>query len=66
MKHDAEKTLHWEQRYHWQKQVVADNVEWAKNRVTDPGKLEAYSAGLEQGFGQAISILRLHGFIKTA
>ena len=47
-------------------QDIADAMSWAKDvlMIKDPGKLDAYKAGLVHGFNKARAILSLHAKLK--
>lgn len=51
----------------WTETLVRDKLAWARDvkLVTDAGKLQAFEAGVRQGFADCIATLRLHGFIQT-
>ena len=40
-------------------------MDWANVCLGKPQRLQDYEAGLNEGFRQAISVLKLHGHIKV-
>lgn len=54
-----------EQVAHWNDQQSREALDWVRCAgVTDPKELEAYEAGLRQGFLKAYQVFTVHGFLK--
>ena len=59
------KTVKWDVLAGWKDQVLKGCMDWANGCLGKSERLQDYEAGLNEGFRQAISVLKLHGYIEV-
>ena len=50
----------------WRQQIVQERMSWAESRITDKAQLDGYRAGIEQGMGEILNTLNLHGYLEVS